>query len=473
MPQVLAWAKLNKNPKPGRRIPLWVIALVCSIVSFLFLLFSSFDANFFQGSSLRKVYYVDNISEGHLKIIQKFNRLHKGAIEVVPVNLPFYDFTTDDRKEILARALRSRSDGVDIFAVDLIWIPRFAKWAYPMTARFDSASLGKVSKIALEACGLNGSLVAFPLYLDEGVMYYRKDIIRSLPGGGADEKRILRGLTWDEFIKLGGEYQAARMNGIHANGPFYVFPGGEYEGMLCCFQEMLSDEESDRMFHGTGGSADTIPSVSGDGRIELDTKPAERALQTMVDFIHSFKFSPDEVTRFDEPASYIYAMEHNAVFLRGWAGFHTQYRDLLSDTSKIADMDIAPLPHFDGHTTSSVFGGWCLMISKFSERKEEALKFVDFMFQKENQEILYEDGGYLPVNKEVYKDSAFLRAHPRLGQVSRLQKWGRHRPFLENYTELSGITARYLHQALAGEISVKEALTASSNQINAIGAGVK
>lgn len=452
---------------------MWVIALLCSIISFLFLLFSSFSTSFFQGSYVKKVFYVDNISEGHLKIIQKFNELHKGSIEVVPVNLPFYDFTTDDRKEIIARALRSRSDGVDIFAVDLIWIPRFAKWAYPMTGRFDSASLGRISETALEACRLNGSLVAFPLYLDEGVLYYRRDIIRSLPGGPSTEKRILSGLTWEEFTRLGRQYQAAPLKGDRAKGPFYIFPGGEYEGMLCCFQEMLSLEESDNMFRGIGGRADTLSPVTAESQVDIKTKPAERALQMMVDFIHSYKFSPDQVTTFDEPASYIYAMEHDAVFLRGWAGFHTQYRDLLSDTSKIADMDIAPLPHFDGHTTSSVFGGWCLMVSKFSERKEEALKFIEFMFQKENQEILYEDGGYLPVNKEVYKDSAFLGAHPRLGQASKLQKWGRHRPFLENYTELSGIMARYFHQALSRELSVKEALVASSNQINASGAGVK
>ncbi len=452
---------------------MWVIALVCSVISFLFLVFSSFNASFFQGSYVRKVYYVDNISEGHLKIIDKFNRLHKGSIEVVPVNLPFYDFTTDDRKEILARALRSRSDGVDIFAVDLIWIPRFAKWAFPITGRFDSASLGKVSETALEACRLNGNLVAFPLYLDEGVLYYRKDIIRSLPDGAAAEKRILSGLTWDEFMKLGREYQAERVKSSRKKGPFYIFPGGEYEGMLCCFQEMLSDEESERIFRSDAAGRDPLLASSGGSRIQLDTLPARRALQTMVDMIHTYRFSPVDVTRFDEPASYLYAMEHNAVFLRGWAGFHTQYRDLLTDTSKIADMDIAPVPHFDGHTTSSVFGGWCLMISKFSERKAEALSFIDFMFQKENQEILYEDGGYLPVNKEVYRDAAFLTSHPRLGQASKLQKWGRHRPFLENYTELSGIMARYFHQALADEISVKDALAAASNQINAIGAGVK
>ena len=104
----------------------------------------------------------------------------------------------------------------------------------------------------------------------------------------------------------------------------------------------------------------------------------------------------------------MYANENNAVFLRGWVGYHKQYNSFLKDTSNISNMGIAPLPHFKGHTTSSVFGGWSLMISKFSNRKEEALKFINFMFQKENQEILYEFGGYLPINIEVYKDTVFI-----------------------------------------------------------------
>jgi len=106
------------------------------------------------------------------------------------------------------------------------------------------------------------------------------------------------------------------------------------------------------------------------------------------------------------------------------------------------------------------------MISKFSNRKEEALKFINFMFEKENQLILYEDGGYLPINTEVYSDSLYLKKHKELGQIQKLLVWGKHRPFLENYTRLSEIMARWFHKALKNEISVDEALTAASKQIN-------
>ena len=107
------------------------------------------------------------------------------------------------------------------------------------------------------------------------------------------------------------------------------------------------------------------------------------------------------------------------------------------------------------------------MISEFSNRKEEALQFVKFMFQKENQEILYELGGYLPVNLEVYQDEAFLQKHKELAKIHELVKWGRHRPFLEDYTRLSEIMSFYFHNALKKEMTVDNALNSASEQVNA------
>jgi len=449
---------LNKISNFVKKSPFWFITILISTVSIIFFIYLPFQVNIFPESEVRKLYYIDNISGAHLKIIKKFNEKYKDKIEVVPVNLPFNYFTTNDRKEILTRSLRSRSDGIDIFAVDLIWIPRFAKWGYSMNKRFDDKTLNEVNGMALQSCYHKDSLVAFPLFLDIGVLYYRKDLIQNLPDGEAIEQKIQSSLTWDEFISLGERF--FQRSGFaksdrfpqSSNYPYYVFTGNNFEGMLCCFHEMLSNEESKNIFNKKN--------------INLNTRSAQRALQQLVDFIHLYKFSPFEVTQFDEYNSYLYANDNNAVFLRGWVGYHKQYKGFLKDTLNISNMEIAPLPHFKSNNTSSVFGGWSLMISKFSNRKEEALKFINFMFEKENQEILYEEGGYLPINTEVYNDSLYLKKHKELIQIQKLLLWGKHRPFLENYTKLSEIMSSYFHKALKNEISVKDALILASKQIN-------
>jgi multiple sugar transport system substrate-binding protein len=436
---------LNTLSKIVKESPFWFIPILIAIISIIFFIYLPFKIDIFPGNVINKVYYVDNISDAHLKIIQKFNQQYKNTIEVIPVNLPFNNFTTNDRKEILTRSLRSRSGGIDVFAVDLIWIPRFAKWGYTMDKSFSEGMLGSVNNMALQACYHNDSLVAFPMFLDVGVLYYRKDLIRQLPNGAVLEQKIQHSLTWDEFITLGKQFH-------NSHNPYYIFTGSDFEGMVCCFHEMLSEKESNQIFQV--------------GRVNLDSPPAERALQRLVDMIYKYQYSPPDVTRFDEYNSYIYTTSHNAVFLRGWVGYHKQYKRYLNDTSVISRMEIAPLPHETDQKTSGVFGGWSLMISKFSTKKEEAVKFINFMFQKENQEILYEDGGYLPINIDVYKDSVFIQRHQELQQIQKLLLWGKHRPSLENYTRLSEIISRWFHKSLKNEISVKEALQRASQQMN-------
>jgi len=387
---------VKKITKSIKESSIWLISIFVSLVAIFFFIYLPFQINLFSKTSVKKIYYVDNISPAHLKIINRFNKLHKNEIEVVPVNLPFYHFTTNDRKAILTRSLRNRSDGIDIFAVDLIWIPRFAKWGYSMDRYFDEQTLNNVNKMALKAGYQNDSLVAFPLFLDVGVLYYRKDLILKLPNGKEIEKKIQNSLTWDEFFSLGEKFSSYQK-------PFYIFQGGEFEGMVCNFHELLSEEESNKIFNNY--------------RINLKTEAAHRALKQLVDLIHRYKYSPYEVTRMDEYLSYLYANDNNAVFLRGWVGFNKQYKNFLKDTSNVKNLAIAPLPHFKGCSTSGVFGGWSLMISKFSNRKEEALQFIKFMFEKENQKILYEEGGVIPVNEEVFNDSLYLKNHTELVQI--------------------------------------------------------
>ena len=107
-----------------------------------------------------KIYYVDNISNSHQKLVDNFNQNNKGEIEVVPIDIPFYKFSTNERKELLIRALRGKSERLDIFAADIIWVSRFAKWTENLDNYFSQEEKSRLTERALATGEVNNDGLA-------------------------------------------------------------------------------------------------------------------------------------------------------------------------------------------------------------------------------------------------------------------------------------------------------------------------
>ena len=218
-----------------------------------------------------KIYYVDNISSSHQKIIDNFNQLHFGKIEVVPIDIPFHKFSTNERKELLIRALRSKSERLDIFAADIIWVSRFAKWAENLDKYFTQEEKELLTKVALETGEVNNSFLASPHYLDVGVMIYRKDLLNKLKNSGKIKEKLDKSITWNEFIELGKNFD----NKKH----FYTYPADEYEGLICSFVELLLTQKN----------------IFFNSKLDFRSPESEKSLQLLVDLVNKYKISPKEI----------------------------------------------------------------------------------------------------------------------------------------------------------------------------------
>ena len=423
----------------------WFGSLLIAILALIIFLIVPLDNRAKFSSQVKSIYYVDNISVAHQMLIDKFNNQYRDKIEVVAVDLPFSKFSTNERKEILARSLRSKSGRIDVFSIDIIWGPRFARWSYPLDAYFDANELKAFNAQALKTCYYVNQLIAIPHYIDVGLLYYRKDLIEQFPNSTELQDKLQQSMSWMEFIELGKRWDS--------DNPFYIFAGTSFEGLVCSFHEMLSSAEIERIF--------------SPGKMNLDTPQARRGLGLLVDMINTLRFTPAIITGYDEFKCYRYALENDALFLRGWSGLHQQYRDFFEDRHKLNQMGVAPLPHFDDEQRSSVFGGWNLMVSKFSKNKTEAVTFIKFLLTEENQKLLYENGGYIPVQTALYQNNTFLESNPEFEQYLHLLSYGKHRPLREDYTMISDIMSHYLHAALRQEIGVSEALQQATEMINA------
>ncbi|NIR50260.1 extracellular solute-binding protein, partial [candidate division KSB1 bacterium] len=353
---------------------LLLIAVVVAGLALVLFFFTPTEPQEVDEDPSIKIYFADNISAGHKRVIDAFNEQHRGRIEVVPINLPFTKFSTNERKQLLIRSLRSKNSRVDIFAVDIFWIPRFAKWCEPLVSHFTQTELNDLLPEALQTCYYNDELVALPLYIDIGVMYYRRDLLQDLPDFEEIEARLTQSITWEEFIALS---ERTRLSGQ----PFYVFPADNYEGLICSFIETLQGQNLS-LFDG--------------GSVQLDTPEARRGLKLLVDLVNKYQMTPAAVTNFGEIDGYLFSLRNDALFFRGWPGNLKPYLNQYGN--KVRNTGVAALPHFAGHKPVAVFGGWNLMISKDSGKKSEVVKFLKFATSPEMQKLLFDEMGYLPVN---------------------------------------------------------------------------
>lgn len=345
---------------------------------------------------------------------------------------------------MLARSFRSKSDRIDVFAVDYIWVYRFAKWAEPLGKYFSTIQRSDLIRYAMESCYVNGDLMAMPLKIDIGVMYYRKDILAQFPDYGELEIKLKNSITWKDFIDLKKKISKK-------NNPFYIFPADNYEGLVCSYIESILNQNRDFF------KKDSI---------NLEAEEPRRALELYVNLVNRYKTTPENVTVFKEFTSHEYYVKNNGFFLRSWPTFQYDYNYYFKDDQSEKEFEIVPLPHFEGTEPAAIFGGWNLMISKYSKNKNGAAAFIEFMLREENQKLFFEEGGSLPVVKSIYTEENSVSDYELLKFYEDQFSNGVYRPFLKDYTRISDIISYYVNKAILEEISIDDALAQANKLIH-------
>lgn len=434
---------MNKNYKTYY-FAIAIIVIVVTLGIFYILINTLFKSTNFGNSQNEVVItYADNISKAHLNLINKFNNLHKGKIKIEPINLPFSKFSTNERKELLARSLRSKSKKLDIFAVDLIWSARFAKWAEPLDKFIIPQDTAKLLNHALESCILKNHLVALPIYIDVGIMYYRRDLLKQIPNYLEVEEKIKNGISWEEFISLRKYFKLDK-------NQFYIFPADNYEGLVCSYIEILYNFSSKKIVN---------------ENFKIKSEENKNSFKMIYDFFYTYNISPIDISEFNENDSYEYFVKNNGIFLRGWPSSERDFKNLANWENIDSIVGKAPIPHLSGNENFSVLGGWNIMISKYSEHKNEAFQFIKFILEENSQREMYEIGSYLPVLSSLYSNKKFLQKHPDLKKNKELLNNGVHRPFLEDYTKLSDVISYYVNKVIKKEITIDEALEKADETI--------
>jgi len=357
---------------------------------------------------------------------------------------------TDQRRQGLVISLKSKKNDPDVFLMDVAWIAQFAasNWLDVLDdhARKDSMDLEVFfSKVVNLADRYKGALIALPVYVDGGLLYYRKDLLERYGIKKPPE-------TWEELI----EYSIKVQEDIRKTNPnFYgfVWQGAQYEGLICNFLEFAVSN---------GGGI-----IFKDNKVLLNIPENIEAARLMNELITKYKISPPSTfTEMKEEEVRAYFELGNALFERNWPYAWSLHQS--QDSSVRGKVGIAKLPHFKSGKSVSTLGGWHIGISKYSDAKELSWEFVKFVTSYNTQKRLAMELGWNPGRVDIYGDREALRKLPHFASLRDVFVNAHPRPLLPYYTQISDVLQRYINAVLAGVLSPEAALLSAEKEAQKI-----
>lgn len=345
--------------------------------------------------------------------------------------------STDLRESLTTAALLSEDGAFDVVYLDVTWTPKLAAagWLLPLDAELGAGERAAFLPQALAAGVFRGRLYRLPFRTDVGLLYYRADLLAAAG--------ILPPRT---FARL--EEAARRLQSPPERWGF-LWQGAQYEGLVCCFLEVL---------HGHGGfwiDPETL-------EVGLGSPEALAALDFLVRSRLPGGISPPGVAAYREEETRHLFEAGRAVFLRSWPYV---WRLARREGSRVAGkIGVLPVPTLSGAPGSGTLGGWGLAVARSSRHPREALAFLRHATSLESQRSFCAATGFAPALREAYGDRRLLAENPFLAELGKIHESATARPAVARYAQASDVLQRHLSAALAGLATPREALSAAARE---------
>jgi multiple sugar transport system substrate-binding protein len=327
--------------------------------------------------------------------------------------------------DLLTQKLKNRDTRLDVFVMDVIWPSEFASagWALPLDRYFTAPERDKFLKAPISANQYRGQTFGVPLFIDAGLLYYRKDLL--------EKHKVSPPRTWPELVEA-AKTVLAREQDPQLVGFSAQFK--QYEGLVCNMMEYIL---------GNGGALwDETRMVSA-----LDRPAALAAVRFVRDRIIG-EISQRGVLAYEEPESLALFTGGRAIFHRNWPYAWAVAND--PKQSKIAGkVGMTPLPGFSPDQGVAALGGWQFGISRYSSRPDLAWRFAAFMTGEGMQKRIALATGRAPTRVALYDDPEIKGKFPQLQSLLATFKQAVPRPTTPVYVPLSNIMQRYFSSVLA------------------------
>lgn len=346
--------------------------------------------------------------------------------------------STTDRYALYEQDWAARIPDIDIYMIDVTWQGAALPHAIDLSGYFSQAEINEHFSRIIANNTVNGHLVSMPIVTDVGILYYRTDLLQKYGFKGPPA-------TWKELTAMARTIQ----EGEHASGNSSFFGylwQGRKEGLLMNALEWISS---------CGGGSMVEPN----GAVSVNNPKSIEALNLAKSWLGTI--SPrGETTYLEEDCRQIFE-SGNAALMRNWP-----YVYLLANRTGCpvaGKFSVTALPAGSEHGIhSGGFGGWNLMISKYSKHPEVAADLIRLMTSTTVQKQAAIEFGTLPTRPALYHDKELINKVPLLEKLLPSFENAVARPstaLKDNYNEFSAEVSQNIEEFLQGEQSAETAVS--------------
>ena len=297
------------------------------------------------------------------------------------------------------KLLQSRAATPDLYAIDVIWPEILADYLLDLTPYVPPEEIAAHFPELIANNTVNGRLVALPYSVNEGLLYYRNDLLREY-GYRAPPK------TWQELEAIATRIQAGERAKGNKDFWGFVWQGDPSEQLTCNALEWQVSEGGGSILNENGSSTVNNPKTI-------------RAWERAAHWVGSI--SPPGVIAYKELDTMDIWQAGKAAFMRNWATAYPLVRDQNSPTRD--RFDVAPPPR-GAFGVAATLGGKGYGVSRHSLHPKEAAMLVRFLCSREQQLRRSRNSAEPPSIPELYNDPHVLASNPEFPRVLELLRKG-------------------------------------------------
>ena len=257
-------------------------------------------------------------------------------------------FVPNTRLALYQQLFRAHSSKPDLAEIDIVW-PGILSDDLIDLRPFLKESTNDFAPGLLDSYTVQGRLLALPMFVDVGVLYYRADLLEKY-----GFRRPPR--TWDELEMMAARIQQGERRKGNKDFWGYVWQGALSEGGTCNALEWQS-------------SAGAGNFVENTGRVHVRSALFVAALKRALRWMGSIS-PPAEYVYWEDDSMNLWDSGHTA-FMRNWA---SGYGHISENASKHQwRIAVAPLPGAAGGHRGTL-GGLGMGISKYAANRDLAIK---------------------------------------------------------------------------------------------------